>query len=63
MLDLNQPVLGEDFQIINPVEARLAHRDAQEFIVMTESGDSTSLHKLSTTKTFYFVQNEHCNCS
>jgi hypothetical protein len=25
MLDLHQPVLGEDFQIINPVEARLAH--------------------------------------
>jgi len=24
MLDLHQPVLGEDFQIINPVEARFA---------------------------------------
>jgi hypothetical protein len=33
MLDLHQPVLGEDFQIINPVEARLAHGDAQEFVV------------------------------
>jgi len=34
-----------------------------EFIVMTESGVSHSLHKLAPEKRFYFVPNEQCNCS
>ncbi len=34
-----------------------------EFIVMTESGVSHSLHKLAPGKTFHFVANENCNCS
>jgi len=34
-----------------------------EFIVMTESGVSHSLHKLAPRKRFYFVPNEQCNCS
>jgi len=34
-----------------------------EFIVMTESGVSHSLHKLAPQKRFYFVPNEQCNCS
>lgn len=38
-------------------------RDAQEFIVMTESGVRYSLEKLSPDKKFYFVANEQCNCS
>ena len=37
--------------------------DASEFIVMTESGVSHSLHKLAPHKTFHFVANENCNCS
>jgi quinolinate synthase len=37
--------------------------DAEEFIVMTESGVSHSLTKLAPRKKFYFVQNENCNCS
>jgi quinolinate synthase len=37
--------------------------DAAEFIVMTESGVSHSLHKLAPEKRFYFVPNENCNCS
>lgn len=37
--------------------------DAREFIVMTESGVSHSLHKLAPEKKFYFVANENCNCS
>ena len=37
--------------------------DAREFIVMTESGVGHSLHKLAPGKAFYFVANEHCNCS
>jgi len=37
--------------------------DASEFIVMTESGVSHSLHKLAPEKRFYFVPNEQCNCS
>ena len=37
--------------------------DASEFIVMTESGVSHSLRRLAPTKSFYFVANEHCNCS
>jgi quinolinate synthase len=36
---------------------------AEEFIVMTESGVSHSLHKLAPEKRFYFVPNEQCNCS
>jgi quinolinate synthase len=40
-----------------------AESDADEFIVMTESGVSHSLHKLAPHKKFYFVQNENCNCS
>lgn len=35
----------------------------EEFIVMTESGVSHSLHKLAPNKRFYFVANENCNCS
>jgi len=34
-----------------------------EFIVMTESGVSHSLHKLAPRKRYYFVPNEQCNCS
>jgi quinolinate synthase len=37
--------------------------DAEEFIVMTESGVGHSLHKLAPQKKFYFVANENCNCS
>jgi quinolinate synthase len=37
--------------------------DADEFIVMTESGVSHSLQKLAPHKKFYFVPNENCNCS
>ncbi|HEY3442427.1 MAG TPA: quinolinate synthase NadA [Paludibaculum sp.] len=36
---------------------------ASEFIVMTESGVSHSLHRLAPGKTFHFVANENCNCS
>ena len=34
-----------------------------EFIVMTESGVSHSLHSWRPDKKFYFVANENCNCS
>jgi len=37
--------------------------DAEEFIVMTESGISHSLQRLAPHKRFYFVKNENCNCS
>jgi quinolinate synthase len=37
--------------------------DAQEFIVMTESGVNHSLKKLAPRKQFYYVANENCNCS
>jgi quinolinate synthase len=37
--------------------------DAAEFIVMTESGVTHSLKKLTGAKRFYFVPNEQCNCS
>jgi quinolinate synthase len=37
--------------------------EAQEFIVMTESGVRYSLEKLAPEKKFYFVANEQCNCS
>jgi quinolinate synthase len=37
--------------------------DADEFIVMTESGVRFSLERLSPAKKFHFVANEQCNCS
>ena len=37
--------------------------DAPEFIVMTESGVMHSLARRAPQKKFYFVPNEHCNCS
>jgi quinolinate synthase len=37
--------------------------DAQEFIVMTESGVAHSLTRRAPQKRFYFVPNENCNCS
>jgi len=37
--------------------------DAEEFIVMTESGVRYSLEKFAPNKRFYFVANENCNCS
>ncbi len=40
----------------------VAH-EADEFIVMTESGVAHSLHKRAPHKKFHFVPNENCNCS
>jgi len=40
-----------------------AESDAEECIVMTESGISYSLQKVAPHKRFYFVPNENCNCS
>jgi len=40
-----------------------ASNDADEFIVMTESGVLRSLQKLAPQKRFYFIPNENCNCS
>ena len=37
--------------------------EADEFIVMTESGVRFSLEKLAPHKKFHFVANENCNCS
>src|SRR3954468_8174985 len=37
--------------------------DADEFIVMTESGVNYSLNKVAPGKKFYYVANENCNCS
>jgi quinolinate synthase len=37
--------------------------DAEEFIVMTESGVSHSLRRRAPHKTFHFIPNENCNCS
>ncbi len=37
--------------------------DAQEFIVMTESGVMHSLARRAPDKRFHFVPNENCNCS
>lgn len=37
--------------------------DAEEFIVVTESGVRFSLEKRAPGKKFYFVANENCNCS
>jgi quinolinate synthase len=39
------------------------NHSGDEFIVMTESGVSHSLHRLAPHKKFYFVANENCNCS
>lgn len=38
-------------------------QEADEFIVMTESGVLHSLQKLAPDKRYYFVANENCNCS
>ncbi len=38
-------------------------QDAEEFIVMTESGVRFSLERLAPNKKFHFVANEQCNCS
>ncbi len=38
-------------------------QDADQFIIMTESGVRYSLEKASPEKKFYFVANENCNCS
>ncbi|HEX8984973.1 MAG TPA: quinolinate synthase NadA [Bryobacteraceae bacterium] len=40
-----------------------AESPAAEFIVMTESGVSHSLHRLAPAKRFHFIPNENCNCS
>src|ERR1700761_4480481 len=40
-----------------------AAQEADEFIVMTESGVRYSLEKQSPNKKFYFIANENCNCS
>jgi|SRR5579864_1236318 len=40
-----------------------ASTEADEFIVMTESGVLRSLQKLAPQKHFYFIPNENCNCS
>jgi quinolinate synthase len=37
--------------------------DADEIIVMTESGVRHSLERLAPEKRFFFVPNENCNCS
>jgi quinolinate synthase len=38
-------------------------QEAQEFIIMTESGIRFSLERAAPGKTFHFVANEQCNCS
>jgi quinolinate synthase len=40
-----------------------AASNAPEFIIMTESGVDFSLQKVCPGKRFYYVANEHCNCS
>src|ERR1700681_4784530 len=40
-----------------------ASSDADEYIVMTESGVLRSLERLAPAKRFYFIPNENCNCS
>ena len=40
-----------------------ASEEADEFIVMTESGILRSLEKLAPQKRFHFIPNENCNCS
>lgn len=39
------------------------NHEALEFLVMTESGVTHTLHKRAPHKSFYFVPNEQCNCS
>jgi quinolinate synthase len=40
-----------------------ASSDAEEFIVMTESGVNYSLQRQAPDKRFHYVANENCNCS
>jgi quinolinate synthase len=40
-----------------------AASNAEEFIVMTESGVHYSLARVAPGKRFYFIANENCNCS
>lgn len=40
-----------------------AASDADEFIVLTESGINYSLHRMAPDKQFHYVANENCNCS
>jgi quinolinate synthase len=40
-----------------------SRQEADEFIVMTESGVRHSLEGRNPSKRFYFVANENCNCS
>lgn len=40
-----------------------AQSEANEFIIMTESGVLRSLQKLAPDKQFHFIPNENCNCS
>jgi quinolinate synthase len=40
-----------------------AASDAEEFIVMTESGVNYSLTRVAPGKRFHYVANENCNCS
>ncbi|HLJ13214.1 MAG TPA: quinolinate synthase NadA [Bryobacteraceae bacterium] len=51
--------IGSTSAIINWCSAS----EAQEFIVMTESGVAHSLKKLAPHKQFHFIPNENCNCS
>jgi quinolinate synthase len=37
--------------------------EAEEFIIMTESGVNYSLQRVAAGKKFYYVANENCNCS
>ncbi|HUQ94974.1 MAG TPA: quinolinate synthase NadA [Bryobacteraceae bacterium] len=39
------------------------NHEADEFIVMTESGVRHSLEKRAPDKTYHFIPNENCNCS
>jgi len=41
----------------------IAASEADEFIVMTESGVAHSLHKRAPRKRLIFIPNEQCNCS
>jgi quinolinate synthase len=51
--------IGSTSSIIDWCEAN----EAQEFIVMTESGVMHSLARRAPHKRFHFVPNENCNCS
>ena len=64
-VELNLKDIDQLFNTIDPSpfhEKDLDH-DAEEFIVMTESGVRYSLEKFAPNKRFYFVANENCNCS